>query len=150
MYAREKLAQIELKGENYLKAALQFEAILDFIQAEGCYEKARDSPEKFEQNGDFILRKGGEVGLVKELYLKAVSYLRKNPVENEGKIKKLFKKIHLCAKVQQCVMDHFLKLSEDQFPIFPQSKVIKEESIEIVDGEVDLSEIEDDPPGQKI
>lgn len=34
MYAREKLAQIELKGENFLKAALQFEAILDFIQAE--------------------------------------------------------------------------------------------------------------------
>lgn len=43
-----------------------------------------------------------------------------------------------------------MKLSEDQFPIFPQSKVIKEESIEIVDGEVDLNEIEDDPPGQKI
>ena len=48
MYAREKLAQIELRSENYLKAALQFEAILDFIQAEGCYNKARDSPEKFE------------------------------------------------------------------------------------------------------
>lgn len=44
-------------------------------------------------------------------------------------------------------MNHFLKLSEEGFPIFPQSKVIKSESIEIYDGEINLDEIEDDASG---
>ena len=47
-------------------------------------------------------------------------------------------------------MNHFLKLSEEGFPIFPQSKVIKSESIEINDGEINLDEIEDDASGQKV
>jgi len=42
MFAREKLAYLELQNENYLEAALQFELILDFIQAEFCYGKALD------------------------------------------------------------------------------------------------------------
>tara|TARA_B110000285_G_C14840961_1_gene475330 strand:- start:412 stop:558 length:147 start_codon:yes stop_codon:yes gene_type:complete len=48
-----------------LQAALQFEIILNITQAEVCYEKASESAEKFEQNGDFILRKGGEISDVK-------------------------------------------------------------------------------------
>lgn len=65
MFAREKMAQLELKNQNYLQSALQFEIILDITQAEVCYEKASESAEKFEQNGDFILRKGGEISDVK-------------------------------------------------------------------------------------
>lgn len=48
MSAREKLAELELKNKNFLQAALQFELILDYIQAEDCYKNAEDSAEKFE------------------------------------------------------------------------------------------------------
>jgi hypothetical protein len=61
---------------------MQFENILDITQAEGCYKKALDTPEKFEKNGDFILRKGGDISEVKQLYWKSISILRKNPQEN--------------------------------------------------------------------
>jgi hypothetical protein len=47
-------------------------------------------------------------------------------------------------------MNHFLKLSEEGFPIFPQSKVFKSESIEIYDGDINLDEIEDDAPGHRV
>ena len=150
MLAREKLAQLELKNENYLQAAMQFENILDFTQAEECYKKALASPEKFEQNGDFILRKGGDISEVKELYFKSISILRKNPQENQAQIKTLFKKIYLSDKALKAVMNHFLKLSEEGFPIFPQSKVIKSESTEIYDGDINLDEMEDDAPGHRV
>ena len=150
MFAREKLAQLELKNENYLQAAMQFENILDITQAEGCYKKALDTPEKFEKNGDFILRKGGDISEIKQLYWKSISILRKNPQENQAQIKTLFKKIYLSDKALKAVMNHFLKLSEEGLPIFPQSKVIKSESTEIYDGDINLDEMEDDAPGHRV
>ena len=47
-------------------------------------------------------------------------------------------------------MYYFLRLSYENFPIFPQSKVIKKESTEIIDGLICLNLFEDDPQGHQI
>ena len=48
MFAREKLAYLEENKGNFLQAALQYEAILGIEEADACYEKAPDGPDKFE------------------------------------------------------------------------------------------------------
>ena len=59
-------------------------------------------------------------------------------------MKRLFKKMGHCKKVHLKVQEHFLKQAEDNFPIVPQTKTIRNPNTEFEDGDIDFNEIDGD------
>ena len=93
-----------------MAAALAYEKIRDFMEADECYAKANASAESHEQMGDYLVRRSlmkMDIEMASENYMKAISHLSRSGSNGKAGISRIYRKLDRFEKVSKLVKQNF-------------------------------------------